>query len=138
MLVDLAGDVALETAQDVQLGQALFGPPINIGPGRCVAVHTDQGDAPQGVVGAAVAAPVEPVAVGAARGGGDGGGAAQVPEMLQSPERDVLLVTALVSIIVVLAFTDWGILAYIVTGLIFAVLFFASSIANRRRRAPHR
>jgi hypothetical protein len=47
-------------------------------------------------------------------------------------------VSALISIVVVLAFTDWGVLAYVVTGLVFAVLFLASAIANRRRRATHR
>jgi hypothetical protein len=36
-----------------------------------------------------------------------------VHKMLQSPERDVLLVSALISIVVVLAFTDWGVLAYL-------------------------
>jgi uncharacterized membrane protein len=59
-------------------------------------------------------------------------------ESLQSPQRDVLLVSALISIIVVLAFTDWGVLAYVVTGLVFAVLLLASAIANRRRRATRR
>ena len=62
----------------------------------------------------------------------------RLPDMLQSPERDVLLVSALISIIVVLAFTDWGVLAYLATGLVFAVLLLASAIANRRRRATHR
>jgi hypothetical protein len=61
-----------------------------------------------------------------------------VNKMLQSPERDVLLVSALISIVVVLAFTDWGVLAYVVTGLVFAALFLASAIANRYRRATHR
>jgi hypothetical protein len=59
-----------------------------------------------------------------------------LPKPLQSPERDVLLVSALISILVVLAFTDWGVLAYVVTGLVFAALFLASAIANRR--ATHR
>ena len=54
--------------------------------------------------------------------------------MLQSPERDVLLVSALISIIVVLAFTDWGILAYVVTGLVFAVLLLASY--HQRQEPP--
>jgi hypothetical protein len=62
----------------------------------------------------------------------------RLPDMLRSPERDVLLVSALISIIVVLAFTDRGVLAYLVTGLVFAVLLLASAIANRRRRATHR
>ena len=46
--------------------------------------------------------------------------------------------SALISIIVVLAFTDWGVLAYVVTGLVFAALFLASAVANRHRRATHR
>jgi hypothetical protein len=62
-----------------------------------------------------------------------------VHNMLRSPERDVLLVSALISIVVVLAFTDWGVLAYVLTGLVFAVLFLASYIANaRHRRATRR
>ena len=80
MVVDLAGDVAFQTAQDVELGQALLGPPLHIGPGLRVAAHPDQGDPPQGVVGVAVAAAVQPVAVGAARGRRDRGGAAPVGE----------------------------------------------------------
>jgi hypothetical protein len=58
------------------------------------------------------------------------------PKPLQSPERDVLLVSALIAIVVVLAFTDWGLLAYVVTGLVVAALLLASAIANRR--ATHR
>ena len=80
MVVDLAGDVALQTAHDVELGQALFGPALDIGPGRRVAAHADQGNPPQGVVGSAVAATVQPVAVGATRGRRNGGGAAQMRE----------------------------------------------------------
>jgi hypothetical protein len=34
---------------------------------------------------------------------------------------DVLLVSALISILVVLAFTDWGVLAYVLPGLVFDV-----------------
>jgi hypothetical protein len=51
---------------------------------------------------------------------------------------DVLLVSALISILVVLAFTDWGVLAYVLTGLVFAALLLASAITNRRRRATRR
>jgi hypothetical protein len=54
--------------------------------------------------------------------------------VLQSPDRDVLLVSALISTVVVLAFTGWGVLASLITGLVFAVLFLASAIANRRAR----
>lgn len=60
----------------------------------------------------------------------------KLPKVLQSPERDVLLVSALIAIVMVLAFTDWGVLAYVVTGLVFAALLLVSAIANRR--APHR
>src|SRR6266508_86048 len=42
------------------------------------------------------------------------------------------------SIFVVLAFTDWGVLAYVLTGLVFAALLLASAITNRRRRATRR
>ena len=65
LVVDLAGDVALEAGQDVEFGQALFGAALDIGLGGWVAVHCGQGDAPQGIVGPAVPSPVEPVAVGA-------------------------------------------------------------------------
>jgi hypothetical protein len=61
-----------------------------------------------------------------------------LPKVLQSPERDVLLVSALISILVVLAFTDWGVLAYVLTGLVFAALLLASAITNRRRRETRR
>ena len=66
VVLDLAGDVALQPAHDVELGQALVGPLLDIDPGRWVAVHADQGDAPQGMVGSAVAAAMASVAVGAA------------------------------------------------------------------------
>ena len=59
-----------------------------------------------------------------------------LPKMLQSPDRDVLLVSTLISTVVVLAFTEWGVMAYLITGLVFAVLFLVSAIANRR--ANHR
>ena len=59
-----------------------------------------------------------------------------LPKVLQSPERDVLLVSALIAIVVVLAFTGWGVLAYVVTGLVFAALLLASAFASRR--ATHR
>ena len=55
-----------------------------------------------------------------------------LPKPLQSPERDVLLVSASIAIVVVLAFTVWGLLAYVVTGLVFATLLLASAIASRR------
>jgi hypothetical protein len=39
---------------------------------------------------------------------------------------------------VVLAFTDRGVLAYVLTGLVFAARLLASAITNRRRRATRR
>ena len=59
-----------------------------------------------------------------------------LPKMLQSPDRDVLLVSALISTVVVLAFTGWSVMAYLITSLVFAVLFLASAFANRG--ASHR
>ena len=38
--------------------------------------------------------------------------------------------SALISILVLLAFTDWGVLAYVLTGLVFAALLLASAITN--------
>jgi hypothetical protein len=35
----------------------------------------------------------------------------------------------------VLAFTDWGVLAYVLTDLVFAALLLGSAITTRRRRA---
>jgi hypothetical protein len=54
-----------------------------------------------------------------------------LPKVLQSPERDVLLVSALISILVVLAFTDWGVLAYVLTGLVFAALLLGSAVPSQ-------
>ncbi len=61
VVVDLSGDVALETAHDVELGQALSGAPLHMGLCGLMAVHADQGDAPQGMVGVPIATPVEAV-----------------------------------------------------------------------------
>jgi hypothetical protein len=42
----------------------------------------------------------------------------------------------LIATVVSLSFTDWGVLAYVVTGMVFAALLLASAILNRR--ATHR
>src|SRR5258708_22218767 len=63
--IDLAGDIALEAADDLGLGQALGGAPLDVRAGRGVGAHPGGDDPPQGVVGLA----------GAARGLGGGGGA---------------------------------------------------------------
>ena len=59
--VGLAGDVALEAAQDLGLGLAFAGAPGHVVLGGLVAVHTNQGDTPQRVIGQPVAAAVQPV-----------------------------------------------------------------------------
>src|SRR5512132_658155 len=64
--VDLAGHVAFQAADDLALGQSLGGAAGEVGLGPRVVVHADQDDAPQRVVGLAVAAAIEPVPAGAA------------------------------------------------------------------------
>src|SRR5207249_4991807 len=63
---------------DLLLGQALGGAPGDVGTGLRVGAHAGDDDAPQGVVGLAVAAAVEPVTGDPAGGGGDRGHGAQV------------------------------------------------------------
>ena len=98
VVVDLSGDGALETAHDVELGQALVGAPLHIDLGGLMAVHTDQGDAPQGMVGVAIATPVKAVTIGPPRGGGqrghatqprEGGLAAQPPRVVPSGHQQL-------------------------------------------------
>src|SRR5687768_18596693 len=60
--VDLACDVALEAADGLALALALASSALGVGAGVRVAGETDHGDAPEGVVGLAIAALVEPVA----------------------------------------------------------------------------
>lgn len=50
-VVDLAGDRALEAAQDLLVGLALGTPSVRIGAGARVRVQTDHGDTVQGAVG---------------------------------------------------------------------------------------
>jgi hypothetical protein len=45
-VVDLAGDIALETADDLCLGQALCGAPLDVGAGRGVGAHPGDHDPP--------------------------------------------------------------------------------------------
>ena len=59
--VHLAGDVTLEDAHDLGLGAAFEGASFDVGAGPWVRAHAGEHDAPQGVVGEAVAAAVEPV-----------------------------------------------------------------------------
>ncbi len=76
--VDLAGDVSLQAADDLLLGQAFFAAPVRVGAGGRVRAHAGDDDPPQGVVGLAVPAAVEAVPAGLSRGGRDRGDCAQV------------------------------------------------------------
>ncbi len=62
------------------LGHAFGGASGDVLLGALVVLHADQHDGVQGVVGCAVAAAVEAVAVGAAGGGRDRGGLAELGE----------------------------------------------------------
>ena len=76
--IDLAGDVALQAANDFLLGFPFGCAAFGVGAGRRIIAQAGEHDPPQGVVGLAVAARVEPAADGLARGCRDGGDAAQV------------------------------------------------------------
>ena len=78
--MDLPGDVAFETAGDLPVGQALGGAARDEGAGALVVDAADHHDAPQRVVGGAVAATVEAVAGRLARRRPGGCGPAQVRE----------------------------------------------------------
>ena len=76
-VVDFAGDVAFEAADGVAAGFAFAAAARGVGLGAFVAAQADHGDAPEGLVGVAVAAAVEAVADGLPGGGCDGAGAAE-------------------------------------------------------------
>src|ERR1019366_9731490 len=75
-VVDLAGDVALEAAEDLALGLAFGGPSLRVGAGALAVAQSADGDQVQCPVGLAVAAVVEAVSGCLARGCGDWAGAA--------------------------------------------------------------
>src|SRR5215204_7576630 len=77
---DLAGDVALQAADDLGLRQAFVGAALGVGAGAGVVAEAAKNDNVERVVGATVAAAVGPVAVGASAAGGDRCGAAEVRE----------------------------------------------------------
>src|SRR5580700_3531486 len=62
LAVDLAGDVALEAADDLRLGFPFGCAPLNVGARHRVRAQAGEHDPPQGVVGLAVTAGVEAVA----------------------------------------------------------------------------
>src|SRR4051794_3568231 len=64
-VVELAGDVALEAADDLGLGLALGGAAFGVGACAFAIAQAADGDHVQRAVGVAVAAVVEAVAVGA-------------------------------------------------------------------------
>src|SRR5260221_2768775 len=81
LVVDLAGDVALQAADDLFPGQPFLGAPLDVGAGGRVAragAHPGDHDPPQGVVSLAVAAAVEAMTADLPRGGGDRRDGAQV------------------------------------------------------------
>jgi hypothetical protein len=71
-LVDLAGDVALEAADDVASAEALGLAALGVGAGGGVPAESADGDAVEGGVGGSVAGSVEAVSVGVSAGCGDG------------------------------------------------------------------
>src|SRR3954451_9933897 len=88
---DLAGDVALEAADDLVLGLAFGGAAFGVGLGLEAVAQAADGDHVQGAVGVAVAAVVQPVAVGAPRVSGDRAGATKRGERAVAAEPlDVL------------------------------------------------
>ena len=68
MAVDLAGDVALEDADDLALGATLFHSALHVGLGLGIRRQPGDHDGPQGAVGLSIPAAVEPVAGDLARG----------------------------------------------------------------------
>ena len=78
--VDLAGDVALEAAEDLALGLAFGRAALRVGACALAVAQTADSDQVQGPVGLAVAAVVEAVAGGLAGGRGDWAGAAEGSE----------------------------------------------------------
>src|ERR1019366_9434165 len=59
MSIDLAGDVALQYADDFGLGAPFFDPTLEVGRGLGVMGNADHGDAPQGAVGLTITAAIE-------------------------------------------------------------------------------
>src|SRR5207244_7389319 len=79
-VVELAGDVALEAADDLGFGQALGGATVGVGARASAVAEPADGDQVECTVGLAVAAAVEPVSARASRGGGERTRAAEAGE----------------------------------------------------------
>jgi len=80
LVVDLAGDVALEAADGFFLGASLCESTVDVGAGAFIADHAGDDDVSERGVGVAVAAAVEPVSFLFAAGGVDRGDPAEVGE----------------------------------------------------------
>jgi hypothetical protein len=80
-VVDLAGDVAFQASDDFGLGQSFLGAALGVGAAAGVVAEPVEHDDVEGVVGLAVAASVESVAVGTAAAGRDRRSTAQVGEL---------------------------------------------------------
>ena len=79
-VVDLSGDVSFQAADDLSAGFAFGLAFLDVCDGGRVVAHTNRCDAPECVVGLAVAAAVEPVSYGLPGGRLDGTCAAQGSE----------------------------------------------------------
>src|SRR2546429_6942713 len=79
-VVGLAGDVALEAADDFALAQSLAGALARVGAGAGAVAQAADGDHVEGSVGLSVAAEVETVASGASGAGLDRSNAADLRE----------------------------------------------------------
>src|SRR6266545_7546006 len=90
-LVELAGDVAFEAADDLLFGETVFGASFHVGAGAGVPAQAADDDPVERFVGLPVAAPVEAVAVGLAGGGGDRRGAAEHGERCFGDEPVVVV-----------------------------------------------
>ena len=75
-VVDLSGDVPFEAADDLSAGFAFGLAFLDVCDGGRVVAHTNRSDAPECVVGLAVATAVEPVSDGPPGRGLDGTGTA--------------------------------------------------------------
>jgi hypothetical protein len=78
-VVELAGDVALEAADDLGLGLAFGGAALDVGAGALAVAQPTDGDHVQGAVGVAITAVVEAMPVAATAGDRDRAGGAQWP-----------------------------------------------------------
>jgi hypothetical protein len=90
-VVGLAGDVALEAAEDLASVEAVGGPFCRVGAGALAVAESADRDHVEGAIGLSIAAVVEAVAGGAAGAGWDRGGAADLGECCFAAEAiDVL------------------------------------------------